>query len=414
MKTWIVCVGEPLPEEQNKTRLRRMGNLAIALSQNEKNEVEWISSSFDHYQKKQIVSKTTEKKQAKNYRLHMIYNEGYKKNISLARVKFHSNTAKKMFKYMEELEKPDVILASMEPLEIAECAIKYGKQNNIPVIIDVRDLWPEIYYEVFPKYLHWALFPYVKFSQLKLKKIMKSAYSIFGLSESFLKYGLHYANRERLDTDDVIPIAYPNYNYSASESLFEENWKSFGLQKEDFIVLFLGNFGDQFEFNEIIEASIKAYDSHPQIKFVLCGSGKNLDEVKSRIKDNVVFSGWVYQDAILSVLLKAKIGIAPYINSKNYRNNTPNKFGEYLSAGLPILVSVSGDMEKLLNENKCGYKYNTGLDLYDQIIAYYNNPTQLFEHSSNARSLYESMFESTKVYEKMIHKMEYICEENEK
>ena len=42
-------------------------------------------------------------------------------------------------------------------------------------------------------------------------------------------------------------------------------------------------------------------------------------------------------------------------DSKNFRLNAPNKFGEYLSASLPILVSVSGIMSELLSENECGY-----------------------------------------------------------
>lgn len=36
----------------------------------------------------------------------------------------------------------------MSPIEVAQNVKEYSKKNNIPFIIDIRDLWPEIYYEV--------------------------------------------------------------------------------------------------------------------------------------------------------------------------------------------------------------------------------------------------------------------------
>ena len=57
----------------------------------------------------------------------------------------------------------------------------------------------------------------------------------------------------------------------------------------------------------------------------------------------------------------------------NFRLNAPNKFGEYLSASLPILVSVSGIMSELLLENDCGYEYKSSDELIDLINKYYES-----------------------------------------
>ena len=57
----------------------------------------------------------------------------------------------------------------------------------------------------------------------------------------------------------------------------------------------------------------------------------------------------------------------------NFRLNAPNKFGEYLSASLPILVSVSGIMSELLLENDCGYEYKSSDELVDLINKYYES-----------------------------------------
>lgn len=390
MKIWIVSVGEPLPIDGDNVRLRRMGNLATYIS-NSGIDVEWFTVSFEHYQKKQRCKEDCDYVINEHFTLHLAYVNGYKKNVSLARVIHHQNAGKGIYKLMKSHEKPDVILASMEPLEVSSVAVQFANENCIPCIIDVRDLWPEIYYDVIPKGLHWLLNIYVNYCSKTLKKTMSGCDSIIGLSNGFLNYGLKYAGRNRKETDAIFPIAYPNYNYDSFREFFDECWGKYNLSKKDFIIVFLGNFGDQFKFDEIISVS-KKFIEFKDVKFVLCGNGKHQAEIREKTNENVVIPGWIEKKQILSLLSYAKIGIAPYIDSMNYRLNTPNKFGEYLSASLPIAVSVTGEMEVLLNKYNCGAYYHNTEDLYNIIIKYYTNNDLQTEASMNARALFEKMF----------------------
>ena len=161
MRLWIVSVGEPLPVDGDNVRLRRMGNLAMYASSNNV-DVEWFSVSFDHYGKKQRCETNKDYQINDNFTMHLVYTNGYKRNVSLARIIHHKNAGKSIKKRMEQLNKPDIIFASMEPLEVSNAAVKYAEENNVPCIVDVRDLWPEIYYDVIPKQLHFILDIYVK------------------------------------------------------------------------------------------------------------------------------------------------------------------------------------------------------------------------------------------------------------
>lgn len=76
---------------------------------------------------------------------------------------------------------------------------------------------------------------------------------------------------------------------------------------------------------------------------------------------------------------------------------------------LPVLVSVSGSMEKALKENHCGYKYNNGSNLAEIIKNYFNNSEKLVEHSINARQLYEQEYNGDVAYSKML---DYLIEVN--
>lgn len=409
MKIWIVCVGEPLPTDGENTRLRRMGNLAKCISENG-HSVEWFSASFDHYKKIQRYSKNTDIKIDEKYIMHIVYTNGYKNNVSFARILHHKLAGKNIYKKMKSLDKPDIIITSMEPLEVADAVTKYGIENSVPVIVDIRDLWPEIYYEVLPKKLHFALKPYVNICKRTLENIMSNTYSIVGLSEGFLNYGLKFGNRDKRETDKVFPIAYPNYDYNDYVDAFEENWKNYDISKDDFIVVFFGNFGKQFDFEAIIDAS-NLLQHNSKIKFVLCGTGLQLEEVKSKTGKNVIFPGWIEKNQILSLASNANIGLAPYINSINYTHNTPNKFGEYLSASLPILVSVKGEMESLLNKNDCGYHYTTGKDLADKIELYFKDKKKQEEGARKARQLYENQYNGDVAYKNMLN---YLIKVNEK
>lgn len=410
MIVWIVSVGEPLPVDGENVRLRRMGNLATFLSEKCDVNVEWFSVSFDHYKKVQRCMRDTSVAINPKFNVNMVYVNGYKRNVSLSRVIHHKNAGKKIYQNMKKFAKPDIIFASMEPLEVSEAAAKFSKENNIPYIVDVRDLWPEIYYDVIPKALHPILNIYVNSCAKSLNYTLGNSDSIIGLSNGFLEYGLKYAKRFRRESDAIYPIAYPNYDYSAYKDSFDGCWNKYQLDKTDFIVSFLGNFGDQFRFDEIITAANYFKDKHKDIKFVLCGNGKHEDMIRKAVGKNVVIPGWIEKEQILSLMCYSKIGIAPYIDSMNYRLNTPNKFGEYLSAGIPIAVSVQGEMDRLLKQNNCGFSYQNAQDLMGIIERYYKDRKLQKEHSINARKLYEEMFNGDTINQKIFEHIKIVKE----
>ncbi|WFR69745.1 glycosyltransferase [Staphylococcus saprophyticus] len=170
------------------------------------------------------------------------------------------------------------------------------------------------------------------------------------------------------------------------------------MKEEDFIVSFVGNFGKQFDLETVFDAIDRFKDSN--IKFVLCGLGEKYEFYFNKYKknENVILPGWIGKEEISTLLINSDIGIAPYINSKNYRLNLPNKFGEYLSSKLPILVSVNGMMENVLTQFECGYKYDDGLDLYNKITYLIKNKEILKKQKENAFNLYEDQFKVEKVY----------------
>lgn len=398
MIVWILSDGEPLPTDVENERLRRMGMLSNVL--NKKNcEVHWFSSAFHHYKKEHRVKQTTSIKVSDGYHIHLIKTKGYRKNISLDRIAHYKKLAKGFNKKKASLKKPDVILATMAPLEFSQAAINYGNKHNIPVIIDIRDLWPDIYEELFPSLIKPLIKPYILFSRSKLKKILVKSSSLIGVTNEFLQYGLEIAKIDKRSYDTVFHTAYKPRSSSLYVNEFNEIWNEYNINSNNFIITFIGNFGQQFELEPIINAANRLKDI-PNIKFVLCGNGKYLNDVKEKTKDNpnVVITGWIDEKKISSLLSASSIGIAPYRNSANFTKNTPNKFGEYLSASIPVMISIPGIMENLVNEYNCGFYYKNTSSLVEKINLLYKKRNLLDTLSKNAFKLFNDKFNADIVY----------------
>ena len=74
---------------------------------------------------------------------------------------------------------------------------------------------------------------------------------------------------------------------------------------------------------------------------MICGDGDNSDFVKQIFKNsaNVIFPGWIDLKTISVLLSLAYVSIAPYINSKNFNYNIPNKIIDSIANELPFITN---------------------------------------------------------------------------
>ncbi|PTJ02683.1 hypothetical protein BU046_11925 [Staphylococcus simulans] len=408
MKIWIISDGEPLPTDNENVRLRRMGNLANILSERG-NEVVWFSSNFEHYNKQFRTDHDEVKSIKDNYKIVLLKTNGYKKNVSLNRLLHFKTFSDKFLRIASQLEKPDIILSTMAPIQASKAVQQYALEYEVPYVIDIRDLWPEIYYEVTPKLLHPLVKLLVEKNKKTLEEVLKNSTAIVGVTEKFLEYGLNIGKILKRSDDTVFHTAYPDILDSNEKT--KKYWNELGIENNDFIVTFVGNFGKQFDLKTLFKA-IDLIDNK-RMKFVLCGVGEKFNYYYEKYQSNpqVIMPGWVGKNEIATLLKLSSVGVAPYVDSINFRLNMPNKFGEYLSASLPILVSVPGMMEEKLNENKNGHYYKNEYELRDKIIELYKDFDLLKRMSKYSRELYKNQFNVDIVYTEFAQYLENIAKQ---
>jgi glycosyltransferase involved in cell wall biosynthesis len=80
----------------------------------------------------------------------------YTKNVSIARLRSHREFGRTFERLANEavasrqLERPDIIVASLPPLESPEAALRLARRMDATLVVDVQDLWPETFERLVP------------------------------------------------------------------------------------------------------------------------------------------------------------------------------------------------------------------------------------------------------------------------
>ena len=134
-RIWIIAPFTDIETLSNRNRFQYIANML------DKNfEVHLFTSDFIHINKKYRDKKL---KDFYSYKIHLIHESGYKKNISLKRAFSHLLFTNNLRNEIKRLGKPDLIYCAYPLMTSAYFMGKFAKKNNIPFIIDVQDIWPE-------------------------------------------------------------------------------------------------------------------------------------------------------------------------------------------------------------------------------------------------------------------------------
>lgn len=404
MKIWLVTVGEPVPTDQENNRLLRTGVFARTLAENG-HTVTWWTSTVDHFLKKQRFNNDAEVSLGENYKIIFMHTLLYKKNISWQRIYYHYQLAHRFPGLAELEEKPDAIVCAFPPIELSQAVLKYAKRHAIPVWLDVRDLWPDIFLEVTPKHWRWAAQLGMKHLENKTAQLFKDADGILGSSEDYLSWALSKAQRVRQAKDGVFHFGYSRPELDPAElSVIQKELEQFGLDLNKMICWFIGSFGKYTDIDTVIEAARGLQQKGIlDIQFVICGDGENYGKWKQMAKGlpNVIFPGWISNRQIYYLMKTHHIGLATYKDQAPM--GLPNKIFEYMSAGIPLICSLRGEAQTLLKSQDFGVIYQAGdVDSLLSVLMMLNADLALrLRMGQEAHRLYESFYSAERIYSVM-------------
>ena len=244
----------------------------------------------------------------------------------------------------------DLIFATSTPLTAGLPGIAARWLRNKPFIFEVRDLWPEL-----PKALGMRNPLLLAGMSLLARVTYMSAKACVGLSP-----GIMEGIRRRAQPGKPL-IMIPN---GCDLDLFKPGPKVAlpfpGLCEGDFVAAYTGTIGPANGLDTLLSAAaILKRRGNQNIKILIIGDGKEKDRLvalaTSQGLDNCAFLPPLPKIQLASFVRNFGCGLMVLKNIPAfYAGTSPNKFFDYIAAGIPVLNNYPGWLADIICEQECG------------------------------------------------------------
>jgi glycosyltransferase involved in cell wall biosynthesis len=248
----------------------------------------------------------------------------------------------------------DIIFATSTPLTIALPAVSASRKKKIPMVFEVRDLWPEM-----PIAVGALKNPLMRFAAHKLEHwAYHNAEAVVALSPG-MKEGVVRTGypAERLA---VIPNSSDNAEFEHdSEAAARFRAKRDWLGDKPLLV-YTGTFGPTNGVGYMVGLAKELKESNSPIRILLVGDGAEQKKVVSEAENAMVLGVNLFIEEKLpkreipALLSAATMASALFIDLPEMRPNSANKFFDALASSTPIMLNYGGWMHELVEQHKCG------------------------------------------------------------
>lgn len=379
------------PNEKSSSRYHTIATMA----QNRGVSVEVITSKFYHARKKQRAEVDIE---GVLYKATLLKESSYKKNVSFARINSHRIFAKNVIKYLSKREKPDAIYLFVPPAGLAKKVVKFANKNNIRIIIDVLDLWPEAFGMFLPKKI-------VSFLLHSMKKAVEFAYAnadeIVAVSKTYVKRA-----KEKNLRGSVGHSVFIGTDLEYFDSLAQVDVPLEGKLRP-ITMAYIGMLGNSYDLCGVMDAmKLLISQGFDQVELLVMGEGPKRETFEKHAKNNnlpVRFLGRLPYQEMVKILVKCDIGLNVLVGKSDA--SIINKHADYISAAIPVInVQKNQEFGDLLLE------YNAGLTCAPNDIKSLANAIKMFAEDEkmrklmgkNGRKLAEDKFDRNTTYQEII------------
>jgi glycosyltransferase involved in cell wall biosynthesis len=417
MRVWIIKTGEPMPHlpTESGDRLFRAGLMAQTLLERG-HEVTWWSAQFHHQLKtmRDVTPSVPLRPNADGPDMIFLPSRGYTSHISPRRFLDHRDARRAFTALAPTQPRPDVILCAWPTIDLAYAAVQFGRANNIPVILDIRDLWPDIFYEritartglPFKGYF----FPWERMG----KRAIQGADAVISITQGMLEWGQNRFARARSPYDRVFYQSQSAVPEPEDMAFWTGRGVDLGTPKTRLI--WAGTLISDLD----IQTLLSAVESLPEaaaseLEFVFCGSGDltpRIEEMAARLP-HVIFGGWASQGALTALYARSHIGLMCYLDRFDFQLSIPNKVADFTRSNLRILTNLNGEMQRVLGPDELLIPYVTGdVDALrarlEEIAA---NPATYRAPALKARALFDRLFDAGAVMPEVADYVEQIAKE---
>ncbi|MDR7017305.1 glycosyltransferase family 4 protein [Acinetobacter sp. 3657] len=293
----------------------------------------------------------------------------------------------------------DLVFATSTPLTIAIPAVFTARALKIPMVFEVRDLWPEL--------------P-IAMGALNNKIAQKLAYRLEdwayrnskaivalspGMKSGVIKTGYP---KERVA---VIPNSSDMELFEVDEIKVREFRQSYEWLQDRPLIVYTGTFGHINGVGYLVELAAKLKVLNPEIRILLVGDGVEYEKVAEQaellnvLQQNLFMMKQVPKKEIPVIMSAATLSTALFIDKPEMRANSANKFFDSLASGTPILINYGGWMVDLIERHDCGLiTWRLSIDdAAKSVVEFISSPDRIEKAGKQAKNLAETQFNRDKL-----------------
>lgn len=242
-----------------------------------------------------------------------------------------------------------VFTFEVSPMTQALIGCWYAKKHHVPHYLYVQDLWPENVETVTGIRNPLIIKPIDKM----VDYIYKNADEIFATSPSFVEA---ICNRKvRVSREKV--HYWPQY----AEDFYvpcEKNPIPEIPDDDSFKIVFTGNIGTAQGLQILPKAAELLKDEN--VRFVIVGDGRYLEEFKKDIQDHGVTEMFTMvprqpAERIPEILAACDAAFLSFQDDELWSKTIPAKLQSYMACGMPVIASARGETVRVIEEAECGF-----------------------------------------------------------
>lgn len=298
----------------------------------------------------------------------------------------------------------DVVFATSTPLTIAIPAVAAARKSKIPMVFEVRDLWPEM-----PIAMGALKNPVLKWAARKLEHwAYRNSEAVVALSPG-MKEGVVNAGYPE-NRVAVIPNSSDNIEFKSNLAAglkFRNEREWLGDRP---LLVYTGTFGKVNGVHFMVDLAKELKKLQSEIRILLVGDGAEKSLIIKKAKklevwqDNFFIEDAKPKKEIPALLSAATMASALFIDLPEMRPNSANKFFDALASGTPVLLNYGGWMHDLVVRHGCGLAmWRQPIEIVAQELHTKMNDREWLEQASiSARNLAEVEFDRDKLAQQLI------------
>ncbi|HEY3784176.1 MAG TPA: glycosyltransferase family 4 protein [Steroidobacteraceae bacterium] len=286
----------------------------------------------------------------------------------------------------------DVVFASSTPLTIALPAVHAARRRRIPMVFEVRDLWPEL-----PIAVGALRNPLLQWMARRLEKYAYvNAAQIVALSPG-MAAGVADAGYPQ-SRITVVPNAADLELFARDCARGREFRARLGIGADQIVIGYAGTLGRINGVSYLVELAAALRDD-ARLVFLIVGDGQEREPITALARErgvlgrNLLMLDRVAKSEMPQVLWALDVATSLFLPIRAMESNSANKFFDALAAGCCVAINYGGWQAQILQGAEAGlYLSADPREAAAQVRSLADDPERLRARGRHARRLAEEQF----------------------